>query len=584
MDNPCRLPLKPRLFASVLESLLGLNSLAKIWDDIPRGLNPYNFLDQSLTALGIKTLIENRENTEEIPRTGPLLIVANHPLGGLEGMALAKVLLEVRPDLLVLTNEILRRIPELAPLFVGVDVLSNNAAAGNVAGIKQVHKHIANGGAVLIFPAGMVSAYESSHRRIQDREWNRLSGHLIKKYEASCVPVHVKGKNSLYFYGAGLIHPRLRTLLLPRQLANKQGFNLALKFGRPIPPKELRTITSPIAVTQYLRLSTDALGLARQTQPRPTLLQEIDIPAPETTSDDLDQIIYSLEEFRLIEHEELDVYCAPYDRLGKLVELIAIARETTFRAVSEGTGLAKDSDEFDPHYLHLFLWDKSMKRIAGAYRVGLVDEIVAEHGVQGLYSRSLYKYDDAFITRLGPAIELGRSFVHIDYQRHPVSLSLLWQGIGALLVQRPKYRMLFGSVSISREYSDLARSLIADVLLTNFKAEEFDSLVEPIVPHEAQTPAGTEVLLAELNNVKTLSKLVGRCDPGKKLPVLLRHYLSLNARLVCFNIHQNFNDSLEGLIIVDVDKTERKSLKRFLGKKGLKHYFSAAEAEGSAES
>lgn len=582
MTNPCRLPIKPRFLASLIERALGLHALGKIYDETPRGLDPFKFLDHTLGALGVNIEIENPEILEDIPKEGPVLIVANHPLGGLEGMAIAKVIGTVRPDLQVLTNELLRLIPELAPLFIGVNVLSKNAAAGNVGGIKQVHKHLKNDGAVQLFPAGMVSAYEFGQGRIQDREWNRLAGQLLQKYQCTCIPIHVGGKNSSYFYGAGVIHPRLRTLLLPRQLANKQGFTLPLKLGRPIPANELRLLKSPVAITQYLRVSTDALAQPPEkeiSQPTVQGIQEIDTTA---SSSEISQAIADLEEFKLVEHEEFDVYCSPYDRLGPIMEQIAIAREITFRAVGEGTGLSKDSDEFDPHYLHLFLWDKQEQRIAGAYRVGLVDEIVAKHGVKGLYSRSLYKYDEAFIKQLGSAIEMGRSFIHIDYQRRPVSLNLLWRGIGQILVKMPRYHTLFGSVSISREYSDLARSLIADTLLTNYKAKEFVPLVQPITPHKVENRVWTEDMLAELANVKMLGKLIGRCDPGKAVPVLLRHYLSLNGKLVCFNIHSGFNNSLEGLIVVDVRKTDPKTLTRFLSAEGLAHFMSFHKLQDSA--
>ncbi|MDG1025619.1 MAG: GNAT family N-acetyltransferase [Gammaproteobacteria bacterium] len=292
--------------------------------------------------------------------------------------------------------------------------------------------------------------------------------------------------------------------------------------------------------------------------------------------------IESLKKFRLIEHEEFDVYCAPFESLGPIMEQIAIARELTFRSVGEGTGLSKDSDEFDPHYLHLFLWDKTALRIAGAYRVGLVDEIVAAHGVKGLYSRSLYKYDEAFVNQLGSAIEMGRSFIHPDYQKKPVSLNLLWRGIGRILVEKPRYHTLFGSVSISREYSDLARALIADTMLTNFKASEYDQLVRPITPHKIMNRVWTSEMIAELSNVKMLGKLIGRCDPGKAVPVLLRHYLSVNGKLVCFNIHPNFNDSLEGLIIVDARKTDAKTLSRFLGTDGYEHFMSFHKLQDTA--
>jgi putative hemolysin len=581
MINPCRLPFKPRILSAVIEKVLGLDRLAQIYDRRPAGCTPHEFLQYTLEALGVSLDLVNASNLEEIPRTGPVLIVANHPLGGLEGVAIAKVIGDIRPDLKVLTNELLRRIPELADIFIGVDVLSSDAAAGNVSSIKQVHKHLKNDGAVLIFPAGMVSAYERGHRRIQDRAWNRLAGQLLKRYQATCLPVHVGGTNSRLFYAAGMIHPRLRTALLPRQMANKQGFKLELRFGRPILAAELRLLQSPRAITDYLRVSTDALVREPKTRLR-TKDQLVVDSSPVSGSAELFSAITGLEECRLIEHEELDVYCVPYDRLGPIMEQIAIAREVTFRSVGEGTGLSKDSDEFDPHYLHLFLWDKTALRIAGAYRVGLVDEIVAKHGVKGLYSRSLYKYDEAFTNRLGSAIEMGRSFIHPDYQKKPVSLNLLWRGIGKILVENPRYHTLFGSVSISREYSDLARALIADTMMTNFKANEFDQLIKPITPHKIMNRVWTSEMLAELSNVKMLSKLIGRCDPGKAVPVLLRHYLSVNGKLACFNIHPNFSDSLEGLIIVDARKTDAKTLRRFLGADGSEHFMSFHKLQDSA--
>lgn len=581
MTNPCRLPVRPRPLAALLESLLGLDRLGEIYDQRPRGLAPAGFLDYSLDALGVTIDLQNSDYLDDLPRTGPVLIVANHPLGGLEGMAIAREMARVRPDLKVLTNELLRRIPELAPMFIGVNVLSSNAAAGNVSGLKQVHAHLKNAGAVLLFPAGMVSAYEHSHRRIQDRQWARLAGQLVQRYQCTTLPVYVGGRNSSYFYAAGLVHPRLRTVLLPRQLANKQGFRLPLTLGRPVPAPELRLLQSPQAITEYLRVSTDALA-GKDPIRRLPVQQGIDEPDPLASAAEVDQAITALADVRLVEHEQFAVYCAPFDRLGAIMEQIAIAREIAFRAVGEGTGLARDSDQFDPHYLHLFLWDKQEKRIAGAYRVGLVDEIVARHGVKGLYTRSLYRYDAAFIARLGSAIEMGRSFIHPDYQRQPVCLNLLWRGIGQILITRPKYHTLFGSVSISREYSDLARSLIADTMLTNFSANEYAGLVRPLTPHRVANRVWSGQMLAELANVKMLSKLIGRCDPGKAVPVLLRHYLSLNGRLVCFNIHSKFNDSLEGLIVVDARKTDLKTLGRFLGAAGLEQFLAHHRLQDSA--
>ena len=243
----------------------------------------------------------------------------------------------------MLTNELLRRIPELAPLFIGVDVLSSDAAGGNVKGVKQVHRHLGEGGAVLLFPAGMVSAIELRERRIQDRKWNRLAGQLIKRYECACVPVHVEGHNSAYFYLAGLIHPRLRTVLLPRQLANKKGFTLELTLGKPVLAQELRLLKKPRAITEYLRVSTEALANLSESSPAKFERHVEDI-CPVATGEELASALAGLEEFRLIEHDDFDVYCAPYERLGIVMELIAVAREVTFRAVGEGTGQPKQGE------------------------------------------------------------------------------------------------------------------------------------------------------------------------------------------------------------------------------------------------
>jgi putative hemolysin len=578
MINPTRLQLRPRFLAAFLERVFGLRTLSEIYERRPLGVNPKDFLSYVIDALGVSNTLKQEENLLEIPKEGSLLIVANHPLGGLEGIVLANELLKYRPDLKVLTNELLRRIPELKELFVGVDILSQRASKSNFAGIKQIHSHLRSGGAVLIFPAGMVATYEREYGRVQDRPWKRLVGQLIKRYQCVTLPIHVDGRNSTVFYAAGMIHPRLRTILLPRQLSNKNGFNLTLTIGRIIPSEEIRLVRDPQAITDYLRVSTDALEqLSLSVSKKMTHTIK---PIPVNNSLQLEKEVEDLKEFRLIEHDEFDVYCAPYDRLGLVIEQIAISREITFRDVGEGTGFSKDSDEFDSHYLHLFLWDKINLKIAGAYRVGFVDEIVSTHGVEGLYSRSLYRYDDSFITKLGAAIEMGRSFIHPDYQRRSVSLNLLWRGIGRILVSNPGYHTLFGSVSVSREYSDLARSLIVDVLLSNFKAREFSDLVEPLTPHKIKNRVWTERMLSELANVKSLGKLIGRCDPGKSLPVLLRHYLALAGKIACFNVHANFNDSLEGLIIVDTRITAPKTLKRFMGAEGHQRFMQIHKLQG----
>ncbi|MBT5560158.1 MAG: lysophospholipid acyltransferase family protein [Proteobacteria bacterium] len=570
--NPFELPLKSRLLAKVGGAVLGLAPLAKHYRSRPSTKNAKSFLDYTLNALGIDVEVESSDLLTQIPKTGPVLVVANHPLGGLEGVAIAQMLLKVRPDVQVLTNEMLTRIPELSDIFIGVDVLSANAAHKNLTGMRKAMKHLRNDGMLLIFPAGQVSSINMKTRRIEDRPWDRLVGQLAKKTGAISVPIFVKGRNSRLFYTLGLIHPRLRTLMLARELSNKHGSQISLKVGEPVTPIEIQQLSDHESVTHYLRMSTDLLNVdqsARKT------LENASVSSISRPSADLLAGIARLKEFRIIEHTKFDVYCAPYSALGPLMEQIGIAREITFRAAGEGSGNKVDIDKFDPHYMQLFIWDKERHLVAGGYRVGLVDKIVEKCGIDGLYGRTLYRFDQAYLDKIGAAIEVGRSFVHPDYQRQPAALDLLWKGIGKFVAQYPEYHTLFGAVSISRDHSDMARALIAESMLASHRADdEYLENVEAITPLKVGGKIWTSEMLGSLSKVAVLSKLVGRCDPGKTLPLLIRHYLSLNGKFVCFSVNTDFNDSLDGLILVDMRKMPVRYLSRYMGKENAKSFLS----------
>ena len=367
MTDPLTLKLKSPLLTRLVNRTFGLEEMSRLYRQKPDGMDTQAFLQFVLDTLGVSLQVNKPENLAAIPREGPLLIVANHPLGGLEGVAIAKMLAELRPDLRVLTNQLLRRIPELAELFIGVDVLSKDAASNNVAGVKQVHSHLKQGGALLIFPAGFVSRFDISRRAIVDRPWDRLVGQLVRRYQCPCLPVHVSGRNSKAFYLAGLLHPRLGTALLPRQLLNKVGYHLPLTYGAIISPQELAAFESPRAVTEYLRISTEALASSSSLPGQaPRSGQQF---AADVQRDHLQDAIDDLADCRLVDYRNFEVYCAPFERLGVIMEQIAVSREFTFRNFGQGTGQDKDSDEFDSHYLHLFLWDREASRVAGAYRI-----------------------------------------------------------------------------------------------------------------------------------------------------------------------------------------------------------------------
>lgn len=573
--NPFRLPFRNRFFAQLLERILGLSKLIKFYDRREPDMSTVSFLRYTLDCfdVSLKT-VDEHQTLESLPKQGPLLITANHPLGGLEGVALAQKLLEFRPDTRVLTNELLTRIPELASIFIGVDVLSNDSKAENFRGIREATRHLANGGALLLFPAGKVASFNLKKRKIQDYDWNRLVGHLVRKTQPTVLPVYVDGLNSKLFYFMALIHPILRSLMLPRELSNKQNFNLGLVFGQTVNHQDLRHLNSPQAITDYLRLTTELLrpnvkGTKVYKGVKQAPLSDLAHQGAYENPDNLPDIT----SYRLIETNDFDVFCAPFEVMGKYMELLGAARELTFRAAGEGTGNNIDIDQFDSYYLHLFLWDKKAGRVAGGYRIGRVDEIVGAKGIEGLYSRTLYAFNEGYLKKMGNPLEIGRSFVHPDYQRETAGLDLLWRGVGIYVSQHPEYNTLFGAVSISNEHSDLARALIAESMLESFRAEQrFLEDVKPVQPLKISGKVWTQSMLASLTHISLVNKLIGRCDPGKTLPMLLRHYLALNGRFVCFSINKVFNDSLDGLIIVDLRLTPKKYLNRYMGKEGAQAY------------
>ena len=579
-DNPFRLPWKNRWPVALLERLLGLSPLAGAYErrpplDLDDPQTAPAFLDYTLAALDIGLEVSNPELLEAIPRTGPVIFIANHPLGGLEGVAMAQLLLALRPDTKVLTNQLLGRIPELRQLFIGVDVLSRDAARENTRGVRAVYQHLHKGGALLIFPAGMVSALNLKTATIEDRPWNPLVGRLARRYAAHCVPFFVEGRNSRLFYLLGLLHPRLRTLMLARELANKRGRRFTLRVGRGITPDELAELASDQAVTHYLRLATDILKPPAEAPPPLPPSAEPLQQDPRCGRDfvGLREDIDRLADYRLLQSRHFAAYCVPHAKLGRLMQEIARVRELTFRAAGAGTGKALDSDRFDPHYLHLFVWDTDREQIVGGYRMARVDELLRRHGLAGLYSRSLYHFDEDYVKSLGNTLEMGRSFVAPDYQRHPRALDMLWRGIGAYVARHPQYHTLFGCVSISREHSQLARAFLSESMMHSFRVEqEHLAAIRPVKPLKVKGRLWTREVLASLSSLVVINKLIGRWNPGKTIPVLLRHYLALNGRFVCFSVNTQFNDSLDGLILVDLRKTPARYLQRYLGKAGAQQF------------
>ncbi|MFA0084156.1 lysophospholipid acyltransferase family protein [Vibrio sp. 10N.261.51.F12] len=575
--SPFRLPRKTPfgIAENVAEWATGLSVLDQLYAQRPVNCSTECFLRYALETLGIEYNIVTGHSAM-IPKTGATVIVANHPLGCVEGVILAELLLSVRKDVKILANEFLKLVPELASLFIGVDVFDGDSAhQSNTRALRQASQHLEQCGILLVFPAGEVSQLvDRKNLRLEDKEWSRSVSTLIKKNKATAVPIHIGGLNSKHFYFAGKVHPMLRTVMLGRELLNKKNKPINIAIGDTIKYKEVKNLKSRQLVN-YLRLNTYLLGREHVNKPPTALNPSIEVPiAPALDLKDLLSDIEQLPaEHHLLSSGEFDVFCTTAEHIPSLLHEIGRVREINFRQVGEGTGMSLDIDHFDKSYHHLFVWDRESKKLVGAYRLGMVDQLLAQSDISSLYSRTLFQYDKPFLATMGNAIEMGRSVISQEYQKSMSALLLLWKGISEFVYRNPSYTHLFGPVSISNDYSDSARQLLAETMTMHHYDEIGASFVTASNPptHTSHSHWNTQ-LLSALADVQLLSRVISKLDNGKGVPVLLKQYLALNGKLVSFNIDPDFNNALDGLIVVDLRAVPDKSLARYMGKDKAQHY------------
>ena len=432
-------------------------------------------------------------------------------------------------------------------------------------------------GILLTFPAGEVASWNMKKMRIEEAAWQENLGTLIRRSGAQVVPVCFQGSNSRMFHTLGSLHPMVRTSLLMRELMNKAATKVRLTVGRAIPSRRIHAVPDDASLMGYLRMHTLLLGKNHaapslpggEIAPHSRPVMPATVACANRLAREVDALTGTSAE--LASGSGVSVFTATAQQIPYLLKEIGRLRELTFREVGEGTGLAVDLDAFDEYYEHLFLWDKESQSVMGAYRIGRTDRILADHGPMGLYTASLFRFKPELLRRLTPALELGRSFVRPEYQSHRQALPLLWRGIGEFVVRNPRYRLLFGPVSISREYTDLSRSLMLQYLRKGHYDPALSRLVRPRSPfrERGQRLAQGDFAEAALSDVDAIGDLVSALEgDGKGLPILLKHYLKLNARLLSFNLDAQFSDVVDGLILVDLLATSRTHLRRHLGNEG----------------
>ncbi|MBP6017850.1 MAG: lysophospholipid acyltransferase family protein [Burkholderiaceae bacterium] len=549
----------------LLERASGLRQLQTAYDALPRGLSVDEFLAASLDWLGVETAVAPCE-LAHIPAQGGAVLVANHPHGVIDGLALATLLRQVRPDVRFLANSLLVRVPEVASMFISVDPFGGAGAEQRNRGpLRQAIRWVEQGGLLVVFPAGEVSHLQLRRGAVTDPDWHSAVARIITRTGAPVIPAFIPGHNGLGFQLAGLLHPRLRTALLARELLNKSGRRLNIHFGAPIQPVRLDGLGAN-QLLSFLRLRCYGLGEDQRARDGSKVLRTQAVAMSQDASL-LDDEVSALDSRAcLVESGDLQVYCARSELIPHVLQEIGRLREVTFRATGEGTGQAVDIDLYDNYYQHLFVWNRVKRELVGAYRLGHVDHILQRYGSKGLYTQSLFRFNRGLLSQLGPALELGRSFIRPEYQRSYQPLLLLWKGIGAYVAANPRYKVLFGPVSISADYSTASRQLLVDFLRANNLATELARRVRPRRPFKGLTRRGCQALTV-IQQAEQISRLLEQMEgDGKGMPVLLRQYLKLGGKVLGFNVDAAFSNVLDGLIMVDLTQTDPAVLARYMGR------------------
>jgi putative hemolysin len=585
-----------RLAGGVAERVLGLNDFDHIYRQSSAA---YHTLPKEQKTCGafftavIQTIQAELQIHElpgfDFPKSGPLVIVANHPFGILDPCALASYIGKHRPDLKVMTNALLGNMPEVREHSVLVNPFGGpEAARENLHGMKAALAHLKSGGALLIFPAGEVSAYKPG-KGIEEAPWTKHVGSLVRRTSATILPVYFPGGNSTLFHAAGVIHPRLRTGLLLREFAQQSRKKVEMRIGNPISFTKLRKFEDDETLTKYLRIHTMVLAERRlpSSDASGNNVEYLsDDPKGSRMGERQQRILSEVTALRengacLVSQGGLGVYTAHSHEIPEILQEIGRLREITFRQVGEGTGQDIDLDRFDRYYEHLFLWDEKAQRIAGAYRLGRADIILREYGPRGLYTNTLFKFEKPFLANLQSAVEMGRSFITKEYQRNLSSLPLLWKGIAHWISRHPGYTKLFGPVSISKDYDKLSRKFIVEFLQENCLHEDLASFVKPRNPFRylRGRKLMREFISAELQDVDDCSALISSLETdGKGIPILLKHYLRLNGTILSFNVDKEFSSVIDGLILVDLTETDSKLLAKYMGEEKFRAYLAKHSA------
>jgi len=554
----------------LLIRVLRISALNRIYNN-NKHKSDLDFLNGVLDDCKIEFEIPE-EDLKRIPKEGPFITISNHPLGGVDGILLLKLLLEKRSDYKIIANFLLHRIEPLKPYVMPVNPFeSRKDAKSSVAGIKSALLHLKEGKPLGIFPAGEVSTYKDGKLKV-DKPWEEGAVRLIKKANVPVIPIYFHAKNSRLFYTLSKISDTLRTAKLPSEVINQEGKVIKVRIGKPISVKDQEEYKEVPDFYEFIRKKTYMLANPFEKSSKILSSDTIKIKKPAkkiTPQRNINSFVKEVNTLRdtdkrLLESKNYEVFFANAKEIPNLLHEIGRLREITFRDVGEGTNKAIDLDKYDKYYYHMFLWDREANCLVGAYRMGLGSEIYKKYGIDGFYVQTLFRIEPELHQMMENTIEMGRAFIIGEYQQKPMPLFLLWKGIVHVTLRYPEHKYLMGGVSISNQFSDFTKSLMVEFMKSHYYDPYIAQYIHPKKEYKVKLKDADKDFVFDSTqaDMQKFDKVIDEIEPGAlRIPVLIKKYVKQNARLVAFNVDPKFNNSVDGLMYIKVSDIPESTVK-----------------------
>jgi putative hemolysin len=550
-------------FGWLLMKVLRISTLNKIYNK-NKHLSDLEFFDALLDDLQIQFEIPE-EDLKRIPKDGAFITISNHPLGGIDGILLLKLLVKKRPDYRIIANFLLHRIEPMKPYIMPVNPFEDRKdAKSSMTGVKEALMHLRDNRPLGIFPAGEVSTYKDGKLMV-DKPWEEGAIKLIKKANVPIIPIYFHAKNSRLFYILSKFNDTLRTAKLPSELLSQKQRVIKVRVGKPISIKDQDQYENIEDFHEFIRKKTYMLAnpFEKESKSISDAASALKLPkepkkiVSQRSEDKMIKEVAFLRENgdRMMESKNYEVFFATAQKIPNILHEIGRLREITFREVGEGTNKSIDLDDFDQDYHHLFLWDSLNNKMVGAYRMGLGVDIYKKYGIEGFYVQTLFRFEPEMYNMMSKTIDIGRAFIVKEYQQKPMPLFFLWKGIVHVTLRYPEHEYLTGGVSISNQFSNFSKSLMIEFMKSHYYDPYIAQYIHPKKEYKVKLKDADRefVFDATQADLNKFDRVIDELEPGNlRMPVLIKKYIKQNAKLVAFNVDPKFNNAIDGLIFLKI--------------------------------